>query len=206
MCTINRPYKDGNEFNGIVYYFNNIRGHSFDDFITANGSTFQNWGPPTTLINYSITGTNASDQWVSPNNESEAFVVLKFEYPIFITNYTLQTRTDTDEKVALPKSWSLTCSFDGINYFPTSDITSDILLNHRIGTFPVNTSTICQYVKFQMTSNSSNGSWHFHLSRVELYGSVISLSNDLCPHFTCRNTFIGFGISLILAAQIFFFL
>ena len=186
MCNIHIPYKD-EPFSGIVNFFNNVPYHEFTEFMNVEAykynDTQNDWGFPITIINYSITGTSNLDQWVSPNNKDQAYFNLSFKYPIYITNYTLKTRSGTVLE-NLPKGWNVSCIFHN-KEFVIADSQKDQNLNiSRQQTYKIQNPMICQNIQVKMTEKYSD-KWHFHVSRIEFFGDIILLSkNYLCPPIT----------------------
>ena len=200
MCILNKTYID-DPFFGIVNFFNSVPSHSFTEFIQADGETYtgDNWGPPLNIINYSIINdNNASEQWVSPNNENLAYVLLTFQFPIYVTNYTLKTRPKPRYD-NLPKGWKILCSNDKTTFEEADSQTNQDLSEIRFKTYECKNPMICKYIKVQMTQ-STPSNWHFHLTRLEFFGSIISLYNNrlICPRKTLciiphqRTTYIFF--------------
>ena len=186
MCLVYKPYIS-DPFSGIVNFFNNIPSHSFTEYIQADGitSTSDNWGPPTTIINYSITGTETQDQWVTPDDEELSFVLFSLTYPIYITHYTLKTRSQELITENLAKGWDVFCSYDNETFAKIDSQTNQDLEEKRFQTYECDTPMVCKYIKIKLTQNS-DGKWHFHLSRVEFFGNIILINkNYLCPRVTC---------------------
>ena len=105
--------KPRSPFKGFINYFHK-RTDVFS-FFKAEGEKFSGWGEASTVINYSITCTNPSCQWVSPNDPLKSYIVFTFECPIYLTHYTLRTRTNYD--TSTPTSWTVECSHDDENSF-----------------------------------------------------------------------------------------
>ena len=189
MCLVQKSYHN-KDFDGIVNFFNNIPLHSFSEYISAYGVVSGVWGPPTTVINYSITGNGKSDQFASIESENLANITIKFVYPIYFKKYTLRTRIDGLEENILT-SWVVECSMDD-EKFTTVDTQNNnpILREKKKATFTCSNPIISKTIRIRVTSPSGNKDqtdlYHLHLSRVEFYGSIYTPPEFSCPRFTCR--------------------
>ena len=176
MCEIFKPYTSysfNSPNDGIVHFFNNIKEYDFTHFISANGSTYDVWGLPKTVINYSITKNSHQDQWVSPRPEDQAYLLISLEYPIYLTHYTIRTRT-IEPSESFPSDWTVKTSMDN-DFFTDVDIRTNDNHLHAIGAFHTYECTIktrARYIKFHLNKKTLNDYYYFHISRIELYGRL----------------------------------
>ena len=182
MCYIQKKFKN-DPYDGIVNYFNNIPSLKVTDLIIAEGVSQRTWGLPSTIIDYSITGTSDSDQYASPDNQNQAYLILKFPFPIYITDYTFRTRTNEKHKNIL-QSWKIECSYYGKKYEQAdSRFETKELYNDNFHTYHCQKPRSGVYIKITMTNTNTGGNWFFHLSRVEFFGKIGVFSSE-------RNCFV----------------
>ena len=213
-CIIDRHVQGNSEeakFNGIVNFFNNIPRHSFQEFISAStDAKHPDWGPPSTLIDYSIEGTSEQDQFTTDKTIPYPNITFQFKYPIYVTNYTLRTRTKEPDEHN-PTSWKLDISSDGSNYISIDEeksVTSLSGLNTSI-IFKCDNPSKGKYLRLTMTDKSSSSInnkderlWWFHLSRVEFFGNIYLNEGDLnCPvHSRFSKCPLSIALDIIIIA------
>ena len=200
-CIIDRHVQgnsDDAKFNGIVYFFNNIPRHSFQEFIsTSTDSQHKDWGPPSTLVNYSIKDISKFDQFASIYEVEYPNITFQFKYPIYVTNYTLRTRTQVPDEHH-PTSWKFDISSDGSEYISIHEKKGDTSLRglNKSVIFKCDNPSKGKYLRLTMTEKSTKSEtkndqgWWFHLSRVEFFGNIYLNEGDLnCPvhsrYFRC---------------------
>ena len=105
--------KPKSPFNGFVNYFTK-RTDVFQYFSAEGEKHSSSWGEASTVLNYSIDCNGASCQWASYYTLNKSYIVFTFACPIYLTHYTLRTRTDASGNT--PVSWTVECSRDGITW------------------------------------------------------------------------------------------
>ena len=201
--------KPRSPFNGFINYF--YKRTNVFSYFKAEGEKFSDiWGDASTVINYSITCVDAPCQWVSPSDLSKSFIVFTFECPIFLTHYTLKTRTDGSD--IFPVSWTVDCSIDGDNWINVDTKVNRGEFKEKGDFYTFKCDNAFMYAKKiriwcnQTRSSSSTTYYQFHLSRVEFFGEM---SIDQCKlpfsvdrRCTCRRTNSKHSLLLIMILQI----
>ena len=212
-CIIEKPVPGDSgdaKFEGIVHFFNYAPVYLFNRYI--NGTTdsqHDEWGGPNTLINYSIKNMEKKDQYVSIYEVEYPNITFHFKYPVYITNYTLRTRTISPDE-HYPTDWELSISPDGKKYtlLDKRESISDLIGTGNSILLECQTPSKGNHVKLMMTEKSTKSptkndqGWWFHLSRVEFFGRIyLQEGDDFCPvhsvfiHCPCSilfTAFIGF--------------
>lgn len=158
-------------FKGFVNFFTKKSNNNIMNYITAEGATL--WGPAYTCINYSITGTEPSDQWASPQEKENANIFFTFLFPIYLKYYTL--RTFTYSSGTLPKGWIVEGSNDKMKWtrIDTKENRSEFTKTGDYHTFTCDSpSLFARYIRFNLTTPNSIGRYHFHISRIEFFGTI----------------------------------
>ena len=175
-------------FGGFVNYFTIKSKGNISKYIIAEGEMYSNFGPPSTTIDYSITGTDRSDQWVSPQPIESANIVYTFKYPLFLTHYTMKTRTDVDG--SFQTDWLVECSNDKKKWtrIDTKNNINDFAKVGDYFTYQCDKPSIyAKYVRFNLTSVTYRGCYHFHISRMEFFGRM--LTNDIYQSYSIKPKF-----------------
>ena len=166
---IMKPYSP---FNGFINYF--YKGADVFSFFKAEGEKYASqWGDASTVINYSITCIDTSCQWVSTNDQSKSFILFTFECPIFLTHYTLKTRTLGNEN--FPISWTVECSYDGVNWLTADTKTNreELIGNGAYHTFKCDKAFMyAKKIRIWCKGTTTPSIYYFHLSRVEFFGKM----------------------------------
>jgi len=159
-------------FNGFINYFHK-RTDVFSFFKAESEAYNNNWGDASKVINYSITGNHPLSQWVSPPDPSKSYIVFNFKCPIYLTHYTLRTRTDISEN--FPVSWIVECSYDGKNWFlvDTKVDRKELLDVYANWTYKCDRAFMyAKKIRIWCKKTTSSDLNHFHLSRVEFFGKM----------------------------------
>ena len=156
-------------FDGFINYFRN-RTNVFS-FFSAEGEKLSAYGEPSTVINYSITCTYIKCQWASPENFENTYIVFSFKCPIYLTHYTLKTRTDNQYN--LPVSWTVECSNDGQSWFlvDTKEGRDELTKKSAYHTYKCDRS-IMFAKKIRIWCKKTTGYRYFHLSKAEFFGKM----------------------------------
>ena len=186
--------KPKSPFDGFINFFR--KRTTVSSFFKAEGEKKNNeWADASTILDYSITCTEASCQWVSTNDPTKSFVVFTFECPIYLTHYTLRTRSSGNEN--FPVSWTVECSRDGEDWHLV-DTKNDVNdLKQGSGAYHTykcdEAFMYAKKVRIWCKKTTSENSY-FHLSRVEFFGKM---SFDQCQvpfsiikRYTCKRKMI----------------
>ena len=179
-------------FEGFVNYF--YRRTNVSDFITAEGErATSNWAPASSVLNYSIECTDAFCQWVSPSyiDNRKSFIIFTFECPIFLTHYTMRTRTDF--YVNMPTSWKVECSIDKSVWHLIDTKTSRTELTTQGSNYTYECDKkymYARYIRIWLTKSTSE-KFYFHLSRAEFFGKLdtgnCSFPFKILNRFSCKS-------------------
>ena len=186
MCDLVRKYTpvSFDQINdGIVHFFNNIPNDNVYNYINVEGESYSGWGPPDTVINYSISSNSPNDQWVSPREQQYSFIVFHFKYPLFLTHYTIKTRTDKSE--TFPRYWVVDAYNDSTTSVRIDTIENDNHLTSRgaYHTYKTKQNILLSTLKITLTRATLESRFHFHISRVEFYGKTsFPLNSGLCKY------------------------
>ena len=96
---------EGEGFTGFVHYFTRKRGTKYiKNYISVEGPHDPRWSDATVLLDHTIVCNFSQCNFVTPGSQEEAYVKFSFIYsPIYLTAYTLRTRTDNASE-AFPTS------------------------------------------------------------------------------------------------------
>ena len=165
------------EFDGFVQFFTKKGRGNVYRYITAEGVGVDSWGPASTVLDYSIKGTDITDQWVSKGEEANANIVFTFSIPIYLTNYTMRTRTDNNRHESYQRNWVVEGSNNKSNWFiiDTKANNQKFQENGDVATFMCDSPTkYVEYVRIRLTAATheeySRSYWYLHISRVEFFG------------------------------------
>ena len=164
MLYFERGSKD--EFDGFVNYFTKNRV-KISKYFTAEGSNFSGWGNPSTTLDYSITSTKSSDQWVSASGDPK--IVFTTKCPIYLTHYRLRTRTDNTADT-FPVSWKVEGQSNNGTWslIDTKTDRTELCAIGANATFECDTPMSINKIKISVSKTSLHQ--HFHLSRIEFFG------------------------------------
>ena len=178
----------GNDsFDGVNHYLFARHNFRLQSEIKVLGDKYGNFTNPIYVFDPNIRNSN----WASKErNKSIPLTVEYFNYMIHLTTYTIQTRTDLSEN--LPKGWDLHGSFDGITWdlLHTISDSKDLLTIGAYNTYECLNKGSYRYFRFNMTEENTgnpNGNYHFHINKIEFFGTITSYSNPFIQH-SCINT------------------
>lgn len=177
------PYNYGDELNGIINYLTVKAGGNLQDheIIKIESSSCQNEPGYNFSVKNLLNFNNLGDRsmW-SPNNERNAHIFYDFfDRKVKLTDYTFHT--PKDESRDYPKSWSIECSNDLINW---------IEVDNRLNQYVMNRKNVCKTFKCQNKSDqfyryvkitskgpcwSNPNRFYFDLSAVEFFGSIYEI-------------------------------
>ena len=194
---MNVPLK-ANWYDGINNLLFNKKHYDIKKHLTVKGEKHEDiWGDPIVVFDPLKNTSAPSDNFVTPNNKDKVtFSVFYKFYSLQLTNYTIRTRTEGD--INLPTGWKLEGSFDEINWQLLHNTThcQDLLKNSGNHTYECNQNGAFRYFRFTMTElntggNGNNPNYHFHVSKVEFFGTLISMANPFikCTNLRNRNWF-----------------
>ena len=203
MLHFERQPKD--EFDGFVNYFTKKR-IKISKYFTAEGSNHNDWGEPSTTLDYSITETDTKSQWASAFNEAN--ITYTSKCPIYLTHYRLRTRTDSISD-NFPVSWKVegVSGDDSLHLIDTK--TDRTELNKTGGNATFECDNPMSFNKFKITLTKSSNCQHFHLSRIEFFGimnitqcsfpfRILNIYGNTCNRKRIHsNLYLSFYISLV---------
>ena len=196
--------KPRSPFNGFINYF--YKRTNVFSFFKAEGTKYTSgWADASSVIDYSITCTVESCNWVSSNEQS--YIVFTFECPIYLTHYTLRTRTDYNE--SFPVSWTVECSYDDDSKWFTVDTKTnreELKGQGAYHTFQCDkTFMYAKKIRIWCKGTTNTNYYAFHLSRVEFFGKMdvgqCKLPFSVNRRCTCKRN--NNRYSLLLLAMIF---
>ena len=193
---------NGNAFDGINNYIFNKKHLNINQNIIAEGAKFEGlWSEAIVVFDPKKNSTKPSDNWVSPNNityQPNITVFYKY-FSLYVTNYTIRTRTDTNAVVSLPVSWKFEGSYNKIDWYELHSIknTDDLIKDFRYHTYECKSIGAFQYFRFTMTDKNINELWHFHVSKIEFFGILYTKQNPFIKQ-SCKDQFQYLKTNLIL--------
>ena len=164
----------GDHFDGIVQLFTKKARGKINKYITAEGSSYGGWGPASTVLDYSIKGTDKKDQWVSSEYRNQSYITFTFTVPVFLTNYTIRARTHPLNE-SMPKNWVVEESNDKENWIniDTKSNREEFKKHGDVATFECDSPTqFAKYIRLRLTSPTNGNNWWFHISRIEFFGKM----------------------------------
>ena len=165
--------KPNSPFNGFINYF--YKRTDVFSFFKAEGEKYTYaWADASSVINYSITCTNVSCQWVTPSDQSKSYIVFTFECPIYLTHYTLRTRTDAPGNT--PVTWTVECSHDDDSTWfvvDTKENREELKEQGAYHTFKCDEAFMyAKKIRIWCKGTTTPSGYHFHLSRAEFFGKM----------------------------------
>ena len=178
------------------YLTNKYGSNHIKNFITAEAIYDQEWGEPNTVLDYSITSTDITSQFVSKGEIDSNYITFHFLFnSIFLTDYTWRFRTDSDG--ASPISWKILGSNGDDDWFEIDSVENQyqyLQIKGSEHTFHCKTPSLCKHVKIQLTAATYNGKYRLHISRIEFFGEIEKLSSIECK----KSIFINFSLFITI--------
>ena len=170
---------------GLIYYLNVNEYERLHDLINVTpSSTYYEWDTADNIIDFfreHDEEANMTDgNWASDHEENSSVIIDFRDHHIISTHYTIRSRPGTINNT--PHEWIVEGSNDGENWTLLHHQPYNNIFQSKIGimhTFKMSYNGVFSKFKITQLGTSCNGSYHFHLSRFELFGTI-SLINQSC--------------------------
>ena len=186
---------EGENFTGFVHYFTQMSGsENIQKYISVEAPRDPKWSDASVLLDHSIQCSVSTCNYVTPGNESDSYVQFNFLFsPIYLTAYTLRTRTD-DASAAFPRSWRVDGSYDNESWFEIDEVTNTSSLSYvsAVHTFQCQKPAIINHMKITLTEpnwGQNQEFYRFHLSRVDFFGEMYGFNTKTTQTKTCFSYF-----------------
>ena len=185
---------DGDHFQGINRFLFTRLNYTLDREIYATGEKYGTYSDPINVFDPNKNETN----WVSASDTKFIPLTVEyFHYFLHITNYTIQTRTQL--KVDLPKGWDLHGSYDGVSWELLHSINNsdDLTEAGAYHTYECFNRGSYRFFRFNMTQKNTNNKTHFHVNKIEFFGTIAPLYNPFAKPSCKYSTYSHMYISII---------
>ena len=190
---------------GLIYYINVINYSQLHDIVQVTPSSTEiGWDSADSIVDFFEPHDEAQDQtdgnWAS-NNITNSSLTITFPYHhISATHYTFRTRGTSI--LNTPQQWIVEGSNDGESWklLHRQTYTTYFQTISNMKTFQMDFNGVFSMFKITQIGLNSNQTYHLHISRFELFGSI-SEKDQRCfiPLFQQRTSFVPFRhISLSL--------
>ena len=181
---------NGDDLNGALsYMFFTMPSYYWSMITVKNSSSYRT--VPTNVFNYNVTGNSLEDNFATEYKEDQWVSVHLVNQKMIVSHFTLKSTTFNDWN--RPRNFALEGSNDDANWDVLRQITNtDSLLDcGKVKTFKANTRKSYRYFRIRQTGQSSTGTFHLVLNKIDLFGNICSL-NERCSFVMqctkCRKT------------------
>lgn len=177
--------KNNGDLNGLFnYFYKKKQNKIYDLFNVVSIGTYypDGWSDAYTLINPSISGNTAKDNWCSPLIKNSFFQISFLKGSFVLSSYTLKSRTYSRDD--MPRSWEVYGSLNGVNFtLIDQKTTSDLYeLGASKNYEPDVKNFKLKYIKVVQVTNQISRDY-FCMNKIELFGK---LNQDI---FTNKSSF-----------------
>ena len=172
---------------GVIHYLYNKYNKIYDQIIETNQSSIHDvWSGSWVLVNISASGNSRSDNFASIDAPKSNFSIVLKSHFLYISHYTLQTRTDTNNNQHFPTGWIFEGSSDGIHWNNIDEVEHTSVFQNfsQSEIFECQQKGLYSHFKFTQTLENNHGYNYFVLHKVEFFGILYDIHRNLISCIT----------------------